>query len=218
MSLPRQPLTQTSAQTLVPRHLEDLVRAIKILVVDDDQHMRKVVRTMLSAIGVREIQEAQDGLDGLKAICAIKPDVVILDWAMPEFGGADFVRAVRSPGAFPYPNVPIVVLTGHGERSCVVDAMQLGANEYLLKPVSIKALFDRIVSVLLKPRPMMRSGDYYGPVPRKGIAGINEAEAAAIYADVMGRTTPGRAEPEEQRKDKGDQDPKDDIKDEIVLI
>jgi DNA-binding response OmpR family regulator len=129
--------------------------------------MRKVVRTMLSAIGVREIYDSADGMSGLRMICAQNPDIVILDWEMPQVGGAEFVRAVRAPGSFPVPNVPIIVLTGHGERSCVVEAMQLGANEYLLKPVSTKALFDRLASVLARPRPMVKIGEYYGPKPRK---------------------------------------------------
>ena len=59
------------------------------------------------------------------------------------------------------------MLTGHGERSRVVEAVRLGVHEFLLKPVSCNALLARIVSVLAKPRPMVRRGDYYGPEPRK---------------------------------------------------
>lgn len=178
--------TQSSAEALVPRHLEEMIRSIKVLIVDDDYHMRKVVRAMLTAIGVREISDVADGMAGLQAICTIAPDVVILDWQMPNVNGAEFMRAVRAPGCFPLPNVPVIVLTGHGERSCVVDAMQLGANEYLLKPVSTKALFDRLVSVLARPRPMVRAGNYYGPQPRRAASGVSQVEADAIYAEVTG--------------------------------
>ena len=164
--------------------MEDLIRSIKILVVDDDYHMRKVVRAMLSALGVREIHDAADGMSGLEVILAINPDIVILDWEMPEVSGAEFVRAVRSPGSFPIPNVPIIVLTGHGERSCVIEAMQLGANEYLLKPVSTKALFDRLASVLSKPRPMVKVGDYYGPKPRNNVLNTDQSYAGPTSAKV----------------------------------
>ena len=167
MSSHSQLLTQTPAQSLVPKHLEELIRSVKILIVDDDQHMRKVIRTMLTAIGVREIYDTADGMSGLHSVCVTNPDIVILDWKMPEVGGAEFIRTVRSPASFPVPNVPIIVLTGYGERSFVVEAMQLGANEFLLKPVSTKALFDRLASVLARPRPMVKIGDYYGPKPRK---------------------------------------------------
>lgn len=161
-----------------------MIRTIKVLIVDDDHHMRKVVRTMLTAIGVREIYDASDGMSGLDLIRGIMPDVVILDWEMPHVGGAEFLRCVRLPDSFPVPNVPIIVLTGHGERSFVVEAMQLGANEYLLKPVSTRALFDRLASVLAKPRAMIRSGKFYGPQPRKGTPGVNQVEAEIIYAEV----------------------------------
>jgi DNA-binding response OmpR family regulator len=93
-------------------------------------------------------------LNGLAAVRALDPDVVLLDWQMPGMNGPDFVRLVRSPGAFPYPNVPIIMLTGHGERSRVIEAMRLGVHEFLVKPVSGKALHERLLSVLVHPRPM----------------------------------------------------------------
>jgi len=93
--------------------------------------------------------------------------VVILDWAMPSPNGPQFVRQVRSPGHFPYPDVAIIMLTAYGERSRVVEAVRLGVNEFLLKPVSSTALLARLVSILARPREMVRKGDYYGPAPRK---------------------------------------------------
>jgi two-component system chemotaxis response regulator CheY len=93
--------------------------------------------------------------------------VVILDWQMAGMDGPEFVRRVRSPDKFPFPNLPIIMLTGHGEHSRVIEAMRLGVHEFLLKPVSAKALYERLASVLLNPRPMVKRGDYYGPAPRR---------------------------------------------------
>ena len=152
----------------------------KIVVVDDEHYMRKVVRTMLLGIGVREVHEASDGVAGLDLIRRINPDVVILDWQMPRMDGPSFVRMVRAPGSFSYPDVPIIMLTGHGERSRVVEAVKLGVNEFLLKPVSVKALQDRVTAVLTKPREVVKSGDYYGPVPRKLATGIHADNDEAI--------------------------------------
>jgi len=148
---------------------------IKVLVVDDEYYMRKVVRTLLMSIGIRHIYEAQDGASGLEAIRTLVPDVVIVDWEMPGLDGAGFVRMVRSPQTFPYPDIPIIMLTGHGERSRVVEAVSVGINEFLLKPVSSKSLQDRLVAVLAKPRPIVQTDSYYGPAPRK--------LATAIHAD-----------------------------------
>ena len=77
------------------------------------------------------------------------------------------MRIVRSPGEFPVPDVPIIMLSGHGERWRVVEAARIGAHEYLLKPVSTKALLDRIVAIIGRPRPTVQLGDYYGPLPRR---------------------------------------------------
>ena len=157
----------------------------KVLVVDDEYYMRKVVRTLLMSIGVRTIYEAHDGPAGLEHIRITAPDVVIVDWQMPGLDGAGFVRIVRSPETFPFPDVPIIMLTGHGERSRVIEAVQIGVNEFLLKPVSSKSLQDRLVAVLTNPRPMVRSGDYYGPAPRKLMPGIHADNDEAIANLVM---------------------------------
>jgi YesN/AraC family two-component response regulator len=147
--------------------LEARFAAAKVLIVDDEHFMRKVVRTLLMSMGVRTIYEAADGPAGLEAIRTVMPDIVILDWEMPGLDGAGFVRMVRSPLTFPMPDIPIIMLTGHGERSRVIEAIEIGVNEFLLKPVSSKALRDRMIAVMTKPRALVKSGGYYGPAPRK---------------------------------------------------
>ena len=144
-----------------------LLTTIKVLVVDDEHYMRKVVKALLMSLGVRHIFEAVDGPSGLEKIRTHAPDVVILDWQMPGLDGAGFMRIVRSPDTFPYAGVPVIMLTGHSERSRVLEAIKVGVNEFLLKPVSSKALLDRLISVLFNPRPMIRKPNYYGPQPRK---------------------------------------------------
>ena len=158
---------------------------ITVLVVDDEPYMRKVVRTMLMGLGVRSIYEAPDGSTGLDVIRTASPDVVILDWQMPGLDGASFVRVVRSPDSFPLPDVPIIMLTGHGERSRVIEAMQIGVNEFLLKPVSSKSLQDRLISVLAKPRPLVRAGNYYGPAPRTDATASIHADDDAAVASLV---------------------------------
>ncbi|MGI8524819.1 MAG: response regulator [Pseudolabrys sp.] len=91
----------------------------------------------------------------------------MLDWEIPLLTGPEFVCIVRSPGVFPLPDLPIIMLTAHGERWRVVEVVRLGVNEFLCKPVSAKALLDRIISILAKPRASVQVGDYYGPEPRK---------------------------------------------------
>jgi two-component system, chemotaxis family, chemotaxis protein CheY len=142
------------------------IENLKVLVVDDENTMRKVTRSLLQAIGVCDIYEASDGRSGLEAICTTAPDVVILDWEMPSPDGPEFVRQVRSPASFPFPDIPIIMLTAFADRPRVVEAVKLGVNEFLLKPVSTQALHGRLLAILTKPRRMVKKGKYYVPEPR----------------------------------------------------
>jgi CheY-like chemotaxis protein len=147
--------------------LDELVESMRVLIVDDEHYMRKVIRSLLLTIGVKAIHESCDAREGLEAVRSLTPDLVLVDYNMPGFSGAEFVRAIRSPDTFPYPHVPIIMLTGNSDRSLVVEAVRLGVNEYLLKPVSSEALRARILSIITNPRRMIRKGDYYGPEPRR---------------------------------------------------
>ncbi|MBI3702466.1 MAG: response regulator [Rhizobiales bacterium] len=147
--------------------------ATKVLVVDDEYYMRKVVRTLLASIGVGTVYEALDGADGLEQIRRNAPDVVIVDWQMPKLDGPSFVRIVRTPATCAYPNVPIIMLTGHSERSRVVAAIELGVNDFLLKPVSKAALEERLLAVLGNPRAHLQPGQVGSQEARKRAAGIH---------------------------------------------
>jgi CheY-like chemotaxis protein len=152
---------------MTSRQAAVLIEQLAVLVVDDNAFMRKLVRGMLASLGVKTVYEAADGIDALETIRSTAPDVVILDWEMPLLNGPELVRIVRSPGVFPMPDIPIIMLTAHGERWRIVETIKLGVNEVLCKPVSAKALHDRLISILLRPRESVRLGDYYGPAPRR---------------------------------------------------
>jgi two-component system chemotaxis response regulator CheY len=149
-----------------PKHAEALVQQLRVLVVDDSPFMRTVVRSLLINIGAKRIIEAGDGIAALEKIREDTPDVVILDWEMPLLNGPELVRIVRSPGIFPTPDIPIIMLSAHVEHWRILESVKLGVNEFLCKPVSAKALFERLISILLKPRVSVQLGDYYGPLPR----------------------------------------------------
>jgi two-component system, chemotaxis family, chemotaxis protein CheY len=152
------------------KNVEFLLQRLGVLVVDDSSFMRHVVRNLLANIGVKTVFDAGDGIAALELIRQVSPDVVILDWEMPLLNGPELVRIVRSPGVFPIPDIPIIMLTAYGERWRIVESAKLGVNEFLCKPVSAKALLDRLISILLKPREIIRIGEYYGPAPRHPLA------------------------------------------------
>jgi len=148
------------------KHTEFLIQQLNVLIVDDNQYMRKIVRGLLLNIGIQGVYEAEDGIAGLEIVRTLSPDVVILDWEMPLLNGPEFIRIVRSPGVFPTPDLPIVMLTGYRERWRVMEAARLGINEFLCKPVSLNALYQRLMSIVGNPRASVQIGEYYGPIPR----------------------------------------------------
>jgi YesN/AraC family two-component response regulator len=169
------------------QNIETVFQSAKVLIVDDEYYSRKVIRTLLNAIGVSNVHEAENGPAGLEIIRAVSPDVALVDWEMPGMDGAAFVKTVRSPNSFPLPNIPIIMLTGHAERWRVLEAVRLGVNEYLLKPVSGKTLLDRLTSTLGKARPMMNVGNYYGPELRGASSYKVNDEASAAATSALSR-------------------------------
>jgi two-component system chemotaxis response regulator CheY len=140
---------------------------LRFLVVDDNAHMRRILRTLLNGFGAREIYEAEDGATGLEAFTANVPDILITDWATPIFDGLELTQMIRQPGASPNPFAAIIMLTGHSEKTRVTAARDAGVTEFLVKPLSARALYERIVNVVLNPRPFVRTKTYFGPDRRR---------------------------------------------------
>jgi CheY-like chemotaxis protein len=145
---------------------EQVLKDIGVLIVDCNPYMRRVTRTMLLTLGVRSVLEAADGIAALDLIRGNVPDVMVLDWDTPVLNGMELMRMVRSPGVFPYAKLPIVMLTYRAKRVHVLECMRVGVHEFLIKPTSAKALGDRLISIMAKPRPMMAVGEHYVPKPR----------------------------------------------------
>jgi DNA-binding response OmpR family regulator len=76
---------------------------------------------------------------------------------------------IRQPGSSGNPYVPIIMLSGHSERKRIVTARDAGVTEFLAKPISAKALYERILSVVASPRPFIKTQTYFGPDRRRTI-------------------------------------------------
>ena len=142
---------------------------LRFLVIDDNAHMRRMLRTLLYGFGVREVQEAEDGAAGLEAFNQHSPDVIITDWSMPIFDGIELTQMIRQPGANPNPYVPIIMVTGHSDKQRVVSARDAGVTEFLAKPISAKSLYERLVNVVANPRPFIKTKTYFGPDRRRNV-------------------------------------------------
>jgi CheY-like chemotaxis protein len=154
---------------MATNQIEKAIEKLVVLIADSNAYTRKLTRMMLVNLGAKSIYEATDGMAALDAIRTINPDVMILDWDMPILDGREVMRIVRSPGVFPKPNLPIIMLTDRGLRSRVTMAIRLGVHEFLVKPISPLILQQRLLGIVLNPRPMVRAGKYYIPMPRRRV-------------------------------------------------
>ena len=140
---------------------------LKILLVDDNHHMRVLLTEILRAIGVRQVFEAADGAEALQMMRTHAIDIVMTDLAMQPLDGIDFVRLVRNSPDSPHPMIPVIMITGHSTIRRVAEARDVGVTEFLSKPVTARGVIERISRVVDHPRPFVRSADYFGPDRRR---------------------------------------------------
>ncbi|HEU0116798.1 MAG TPA: response regulator transcription factor [Thermomicrobiales bacterium] len=114
----------------------------QILVVDDEPEIARIVRDYLAAAGFG-VTTAADGESALAAARAGRPDLVILDLGLPRRDGLDVLRELRRAG-----DVPVVVLTARGEETDRIVGLELGADDYVVKPFSPKELVARVRAIL----------------------------------------------------------------------
>ncbi len=140
---------------------------LNFLVVDDNRHMRSLVRSVLQALGTRHIEEATDGADAYARLGTYTADIIICNWQMSPMDGLDFVRLLRTDSNSPNPFVPVIMLTAHTEAKRVVEARDAGVTEFLAKPFSAHQLYSRIRAIIEHPRPFVRAQSYVGPDRRR---------------------------------------------------
>ncbi len=114
----------------------------KILVIDDDPHLRRLIEATLTQAG-GVVFTAADGEEGLREFYARQPDLVVLDVMMPKMDGWETCRMIRRLS-----NVPIVMLTARGQEDDIIRGLELGADDYITKPFSVKVLVARTQAAL----------------------------------------------------------------------
>lgn len=119
---------------------------MKCLVVDDSATMRRIVVNALRGIGITDIAEAADGREALTRLAEAAADLIITDWNMPVMGGLELVHALRATPATA--RTPILMVTTRGAKEDIVQAIEAGVSNYLLKPFTPQALKEKIDQIL----------------------------------------------------------------------
>jgi PleD family two-component response regulator len=155
-------LTET-AKSAIPGGLD----RIKVLVVEDKQHMRALLRALLNALGVQDIYEAIHGEQALEVLRSKRCDLVLTDMSMEPMDGLEFTRKVRAMDRRHNPTMPIIMVSGHTERDRVEAARDAGVSEFLVKPITLQNLTLRIAEVMERPRRFVNTPTYSGPDRRR---------------------------------------------------
>jgi CheY-like chemotaxis protein len=140
---------------------------LKVLLVEDNPHMRNLLRSLLNSLGLRDILEAGDGSAALILLRDRKCDLILTDLAMKPMDGLAFTREVRNSPASPNPYLPILMVSGHTEKHRVQAARDAGVTEFIAKPITAQGLFARIAQIIERPRPFVRCPTYFGPDRRR---------------------------------------------------
>ena len=141
--------------------------SLRVLLVDDNQHMRAIVTTVLAGVGVKQVHETRDGVEALEALREWPADLAIVDFQMFPVDGVEFTRMVRNAPDSKNPYLPIIMMTGHSEKSRVYEARDAGVTEFVAKPLTAKSVLDRMQAVIYHPRPFVRTNTYFGPDRRR---------------------------------------------------
>ena len=146
---------------------DSYLRNVRVLIVDDQDFIRSLLRHILGVLGCTHISDCADGESAWGAIRDNPPDLLIVDWEMAPMDGIELVQKVRSDPASPDKFMPIIMITAHSERPRIIAARDSGVNEFVMKPVSAKTLFSRLNAVIEHPRRFVRTKEYFGPDRRR---------------------------------------------------
>jgi two-component system, chemotaxis family, chemotaxis protein CheY len=140
---------------------------LSVLVVEDNQHMRQLLISVLKSLGIVNAFQAGSGDRALQIIRADKPDIILTDWQMEPMDGLELVRRIRSDAKNPCRLAPIILMTGYSAQARVMRARDTGVTEFLVKPFTATALAKRITHVINMPRDFIAAPAYTGPDRRR---------------------------------------------------
>ena len=119
---------------------------MKVLLVDDSRTIRNIQKKTFSQLGHEDIMEAADGVEALQQLGQERPDLVLIDWNMPNMDGITLVRKIRETDKA----LPLIMCTTEAEKSRVIEAIKAGVNNYLVKPFTPDTLKEKVEATMAK--------------------------------------------------------------------
>jgi CheY-like chemotaxis protein len=140
---------------------------LRVLLVDDNWHMRSIAITLLESFGITQIRDVDSGQEGVRIAQLWPADVALVDFKMEPMNGVQFTRMIRNAPNSRNPYLPIIMMTGHSAVVRVMEARDAGVTEFIAKPLSARTLLNRLNSVIYQPRAFVRTQSYFGPDRRR---------------------------------------------------
>jgi two-component system chemotaxis response regulator CheY len=116
-----------------------------VLVVDDAPTMRRIVRSLLRELGIKHVREAEDGSAALEQLKQQRADLVVSDWNMPQMTGIELLRAIRGDDGLK--DIPVLMVTAESKKENIMEAVQAGVNNYIVKPFNAKTLEEKLTKI-----------------------------------------------------------------------
>ncbi len=120
--------------------------SIKILCVDDFATMRRILKNILKQLGFNNITEADDGTTALDELKKSSYDLIISDWNMPKMTGLELLKTVR--GTPEFKDIPFLMVTAEAQKQNVIEAVQAGVSNYVVKPFTAEAIAEKLEKIL----------------------------------------------------------------------
>nr|MBI3614269.1 chemotaxis response regulator CheY [Nitrospirota bacterium] len=118
---------------------------MKIMVVDDMSTMRRIVKNVLKQLGFTNVEEAENGKEALEKLKSDAFGFVVSDWNMPVMTGIDMLRAIRADEALK--QIPVLMVTAEAQKENIIEAVQAGVSNYIVKPFTAEALQDKMAKI-----------------------------------------------------------------------
>ncbi len=128
--------------------MSDLDFTMKVLVVDDMSTMRRIIKNVLKEIGYTDVQDAQNGEEALDILKIGRYGLVVTDWNMPVMSGIELLRAIRADAELKA--LPVLMVTAEAQKENIIEAVQAGVSNYVVKPFTAEALLEKLNKVFAK--------------------------------------------------------------------
>ena len=140
---------------------------MSVMVVDDNRHMLTLISEILRGLNIRNISVLTNAADAFKEMQISAVDLVVADQVMEPISGIEFTQLLRTSKDSPDRFVPVIMVTGSSDVQTVSEARDAGVTEFMVKPISARGLYSRLLEVINNPRAFIRTKDFFGPERRR---------------------------------------------------